>query len=144
MKRALIRSAGLVVVASIWVACAGAQSTPPAGEQASAKMAPESAAVPANLTELRAIARDTLKLAQAGDLLAARKRVDDLETSWNQSAPELKSLAPEKWKAVDAAIDRTERELRFWRARHTDSVEALQKLVKDSRRRELRFRPGKN
>ncbi|MDQ6680415.1 MAG: hypothetical protein M3Y67_05555 [Pseudomonadota bacterium] len=78
---------------------------------------------------LRAIAADTMRIAQSGDLSAARKRVDDLERDWSREAPELKSHAPDKWRSLDAAIDRAERELRFGRVRQTDSVAALQHVV---------------
>jgi hypothetical protein len=83
-----------------------------------------------DLSAFRAIALDTLRIAQTADFSAARKRMDELESTWNSAAPKLKPLAPEKWKKVDAAIDRAERELRFWRARRTDSVQSLQELVR--------------
>lgn len=82
-----------------------------------------------DLVALRDIAVATLQMAEAGDLAAARKRVDDLERDWNRQAPGLKSRAPDKWQSLDAAIDRAERELRFGRVRQTDSVMALRKVV---------------
>jgi hypothetical protein len=82
-----------------------------------------------DLSRFRAIAVDTLRIAQTGDLHAARARIRDLEESWEDAAPKMKSLAPDKWKAIDSAIDRARRELRFWRAKRTDSVEALQSLI---------------
>jgi hypothetical protein len=83
-----------------------------------------------DLAALRAIAVDTLRIAEAGDLSAARKRIDDLEKGWDREAPKMKSRAPDKWRALDAAIDRAERELRFGRARRTDSIAALTDLIR--------------
>jgi hypothetical protein len=76
------------------------------------------------------IAADALRIAETGDLSAARKRIDDLERVWNREAPAMKLAAPEKWRTLDSVIDRAERELRFWRVRRTDSVEALRELVR--------------
>jgi hypothetical protein len=131
MARALGRVAVLVTVASLWTVFAHAQN--PAAEVASGTSSGASNPAQGALGDLsgfRAIALDTLRTAQAGDLSAARKRMDELESTWNDAAPKLKRQAPEKWKKVDAAIDRAERELRFWRARRTDTVQALQELVR--------------
>jgi hypothetical protein len=107
-----------------------AQATAPsAGPPASASPAPGSRTVLGDLSGFRSLALDALRLAQAGDLRAARARVKELDERWERSAPKTKMLAPAKWEAVEAAIDRAGRELRFWRARQTDSVEALQALI---------------
>ncbi len=98
--------------------------------RANAEAANNQSTTPAqDLVALRAIAAATLQMAEAGDLAAARKRVDDLERDWNRQAPGLKSRAPDKWQSLDAAIDRAERELRFGRVRQTDSVMALRQVV---------------
>ena len=130
MARALGRLAVFVTVASLWPAFAYPQdpAVRAASGTSSGASTPGQGAL-GDLSGLRVIALDTLRIVQAGDFSAARKRMDELETTWNSAAPKLKRLAPEKWKKVDAAIDRAERELRFWRARRTDSVQALQELV---------------
>lgn len=130
MAGALRRVAVLAAVASLWTASADAQD--PAAQPAAGPSSGASNPAPGALGDLsgfRAIALDTLRMVQAGDFSAARKRMDELESTWKSAAPKLKRLAPEKWEKVDAAIDRAERELRFWRARRTDSVQALQELV---------------
>ena len=122
----------LTATMTVMAACiAFAQAEGPAAQVSGAAPGASSPALGAlgNLSRFRAIALDTVPLVQAGDFSAARRRVDELESTWNQAAPKLKRMAPEKWKRVDAAIERAERELRFWRARRTDSVQALEELV---------------
>lgn len=131
MADALGRLAVLVTVAMLWAAFAQAQSPAvrPASDMAPGASNPAQGTL-GDLSGFRAIALDTLRIVQEGDFSAARKRMDELESSWNRAGPKLKRLAPEKWRKVDAAIDRAERELRFWRVRRTDSVQALQELVR--------------
>lgn len=81
------------------------------------------------LSALRDIVVDVLQRVEAGDLPAARKRIDDLEHAWTRIASDVKSVEPDQAKAIESAIDRAERELRFWRARRTDSAEALRQVV---------------
>ena len=82
-----------------------------------------------NLAAVRSIAVDALQSARSGDLRRARERVEALEVQWREAASRMTSLSPQRRQAIDAAIDRVERELRFWRARRTDSAAALQTLV---------------
>jgi hypothetical protein len=104
-------------------------AVPSARPRASEPPAPGSHTVLGDLSAFRALAVDALRLAQTGDLRAARARVKELDESWERSASKTRPLSPAKWEAVEAAIDRAGRELRFWRARRTDSVEALQALI---------------
>lgn len=100
-----------------------------AAAQASAPETPGARSPVNDLSPLRAIAVDALNLARGGDLARARARVEDLEVQWRQTKSRMPSLSPQKRQAIDTALDRVERELRFWRARRTDSAEALQRLV---------------
>ena len=116
------RRLALVVLIAPWLAT----RVGPAAGQASA---PGRGAPLDDLKALRAIAVDALQFARSGDLRRARARVEDLEVPWRQAESRMPSLSPQNRQAIHSAIDRVERELRFWRARNTDSAAALQRLV---------------
>ena len=102
---------------------------PSASPRASDPAPPASRTVLGDLSRFRALAVEALTLAQSGDLRSARMRVKALEEDWELAATKMRPLSPDEWEKVESAIDRAERELWFWRARRTDSVEALQKLI---------------
>jgi hypothetical protein len=82
-----------------------------------------------DLSTFRATAVDTLRIVSAGDFGAAKKRIKDLELSWDQAEPKMKPLAPQKWEAIDVAIDRALKEVRAWGATQAGSSEALRALI---------------
>jgi len=49
---------------------------------------------------LKKIASDTLNLAQAHDLVGAKKRVKALETAWDQGQEKLNAVNPGAWMAM--------------------------------------------
>ena len=100
-----------------------------ADAQASTPGAPGSRTPLGDLSVIRALAADALRLVRSGDLTQAKARVEELEVQWRRAESTTKPLSPERWKAVDAAIDRVERELRFSRVRRTDSAAALEALI---------------
>jgi hypothetical protein len=119
------RRFALMTSTVLWLATRTLQ----AAAQASAPGTPGAHPPVDDLSALRAIAVDAQKLARGGDLAHARARVENLEVEWRQAKSRMRSLSPQKRQAIDTALDRVERELRFWRARRTDSAEALQSLV---------------
>lgn len=64
------------------------------------------------LSSFKEIEEDTLILLNAGDLPAAKSRVDDLEYTWDNAEAKLKPMNQEKWTEIDDSIDKVLRELR--------------------------------
>lgn len=82
-----------------------------------------------SLAAFRAIAADTLKLVKEGDLKAAKRRITDLETAWDDAEEHLKPMSPQTWTAVDRGIDRALASLRSTPQDVAACEAALQKLI---------------
>jgi hypothetical protein len=83
-----------------------------AGATPAASTAPASTASLGDLSAFRTVSDDTLKIVQGGDLAAAKTRITDLETAWDEAAPALRKVNGDAWDKLDGAIDASLKALR--------------------------------
>lgn len=106
-----------------------AGAVPAPASAAPATAAAPSAAALGDLSTFKAIAADTLRITKSGDLPAAKTRVKDLETSWDQAAPRLRTRNADAWRTIDKAIDHALSELRAGNPAASSSAQALTDLL---------------
>jgi hypothetical protein len=79
-----------------------------------------------DMSVLQAIVTDTQSIAAKGDLVAAEKRITDLEVAWDAVAAELRAKDANAWAAVDDAADASFKALR---AKTPDAAEVKTALA---------------
>src|SRR5207302_3633254 len=65
-----------------------------------------------DLAPFARITSDTLAPVQRGDLNAAKVRIKDLETAWDDAEKQMRPKSPSDWKSLDKSIDRALAQLR--------------------------------
>ncbi len=82
-----------------------------------------------DLSAFRQIAEDTLGLVRTGNLSAAKDRIADLESAWDNAEAQLNTMNPEKWSTLDDSIDDVLRKLRAVRQDTVACSKSLESLI---------------
>ncbi len=82
-----------------------------------------------DLTPYRAIASDTLKIVDIGDLAAAKTRVKDLETAWDDAEAGMKPKDRTAWSSIDKSIDAALNALRADAPKQAQCATTLKALI---------------
>ena len=78
-----------------------------------------------DLSRFKKIAVDTEALVDKGDLTAAKARIKDLETTWDEAEAGIKSRDASDWHLLDKSIDKTLSALRAGSPKKEDCKKSL-------------------
>ncbi len=82
-----------------------------------------------DLSEYRTIAEDALKLAKAGDIAGAHKRLKEFETTWDNHEDSNKKKSYNRWKGIDNQLDFTLDKLGAKKPDQAACEKALENLI---------------
>jgi hypothetical protein len=82
-----------------------------------------------DLSAMREIVSDTLKMIQAGDAQGAVKRITDYESAWDAGEKRLKKLDPKTWHKIDEASDTALSTVRYPSATADEKKKDLADLI---------------
>lgn len=83
-------------------------------------------AILGDLSSMQTVVKDTMTIAETGDLALAEKRIADFETLWDNGEPTLRPMNKDAWSNVDAASDAA---LKALRAKTPGAASVKQKLM---------------
>jgi hypothetical protein len=82
-----------------------------------------------DLSSFKTIAADTLSITKKGDLKAAKERIRDLESAWDEAEDKMRPMDEDAWDKADKAIDRALAKLRAPTPKKDECIEKLETLL---------------
>lgn len=98
--------ASAIALLSLASACSKPAEPPKTSADSSTATSQHAATKLGDLSEFRGIASDVAGLVDKNDLEGAKKRIKDLESSWDDAEAGIKPRAASDWHVLDKAIDR--------------------------------------
>ena len=83
-----------------------------------------------DLSPLKTMAADALKIVKTGDFAAAKAKIKEIEMAWDKSAKALKAANLDKWNVIDRALDTAFRSVRASAPTAAASTAALEDVIR--------------